>query len=245
MHSYRKKINYALAFTLVSLTIQLMVSIAMVRYPGEIKISFTILSKALQKINIDIPENFFFIEMKFGFLVGYIFAFYPLSILILLYSMIAWHLKIILNNFLDELNSYVSYRKIFQMYDNISRLIHTADATLGSLAFKTIIFVSVYLYFGFFFLMSSRASFDYNGINTLYTVVFVLSLLFVMIYNAAGICEINNEIHETVLRLPHDIPEAQDKIFLVMMSQKDLGLSVGGMVIMKKGVFPHINWSNM
>lgn len=233
LQSYKKKFDFALAFILLSQAIQLMTTTIYInREKYYIPPAFYI----LQKFNITITDNFLFFETKFCFIVSYVHNIYPLTIFILLYSVLAWHLKVIVDNILYVGNS-VSFHKLFEMYNKIFRLIKAADLLLRGLVLIAVFFISTYLYFTLFSLLQSGMSASIKNLSAMYFIVFTLVQLYVMVYNAAGILDVNEDIHSLVLDRYHDSSNYSEKMFLLMKTQKAMGLTIGGLVIIKRGVF--------
>ena len=59
-----------------------------------------------------------------------------------------------------------------------------------------------------------------------------------MVNNAAEIPDINEEIHDEILQLPHDTSSSTDKTFLLMKTEKILALTLDGIIYMD------FNWNN-
>lgn len=190
-----------------------------------------------EKANLQVPKYFLLIEAILQYVVPYTFHIYPMNFFILLYSSLAWQLKIILTDFLKKSKQSYSFKVLFLEYSSVVRLVHTADEVLKSLVLKVFVFTSCYFYFALFYLMQSGKLITLRSIVAMVPLLFTYCLLFIMTKIASAIPDINVAIHNAVLHLPHDSVTSTDKMLFLMKSQQDLGLTVGGIVTIKKGLF--------
>ena len=100
-----------------------------------------------------------------------------------------------------------------------------------------IIFISSILYFSIYYLFSSWKNVGFLNFSALLAMFGLFFELFGLSVVAGGISDMNVQIHELILKLPHDSLSAADKMFLVIKTQKELGMTVGNLVVMKRGFF--------
>lgn len=196
------------------------------------------ISSILKKYNVSNIENIIYAEFIITLYIPSYFAAHPLNVFFILYSVIAWQLTIALDYFRQHIKSDMStFNHIFIEYNRLYRLVQEVNELFSFLILYAIIFMSGILYFDIYHLLSSWNSTNLLNILALLLVLFFLCELFAMIYVAAGIPDVNAKIHELILNMSHDSLSANDKMFLVIKTQKELGLSVGNQVIIKKGFF--------
>lgn len=164
---------------------------------------------------------------------------YPFHLFTILYSALARHLEVLMHECLQGVKrpiSTSSFCRLFATYSKLYRVVQKVDEVLRTLVFVGILSVSSLIYFTLFSLLKARITF-FSQTGTLALFGLVLAEVFLMIDSAAEIPDMNVEIHNAVLGLSHDASTSSDKMFLALKTQQQIGLSLGGLALMRRGVF--------
>lgn len=229
----RKKLLFSLGGIFITLTVWCIITAVHSR--GYKDNQFV--NSVLDKLKIRLSDKCLYVESILEFAVPYVCTVYPLSIFFLLYSFLALHIKIIMECFRNQIVKSSCFKDIFTEYNNICNLIEIADKILSSLVLTAILYASCILYYSIFLLIKSERSISFFTLLDAVPLLCVLLHLLKMIDSAAGIPDINAQIHKLILNLPHVPSSSADKLFLVLKTQKELGLSVGGLATVKRGLF--------
>ncbi|KAG8189534.1 hypothetical protein JTE90_008494 [Oedothorax gibbosus] len=164
----------------------------------------------------------------------------PFCLFGLLYVAISWRLKEILKNFNNRLkSSSPNISECLETYNRICSLVKYADKTLNSLMFISVFFMSCMLYFTVFnvLLPSDSTSNTQNRINSSLNMTFMVTLFYGILYFASEIPNVVADISDVIHSMVVDKDSAWQKVELLLRVHQGLFLSVGQMVIIRKGLF--------
>lgn len=236
IQAVRKNIICLLIFVLISPIILCIITILQLK-ENAIEYEVISLGTILKQYNVTKVENVTYAESILNLIIPLIFTILPMNVLFILYSVISWQLKTAFNYFKNHIQTNTSFPQIFREYNQLYNLIKGANDLFSFIILYAIVIISCIIYFNIYCLFSSWKNIGLLNILALLPGIFYFCGLFAMIYVAAGITDVNDEIHELVLNLNHDSLSANDKMFLVIKTQKELGMSVGNQVVMKRGFF--------
>lgn len=232
----KRKLNLIIAFMIVSQTILCILGILLVNSETPLAKDNITLFSTLRKFNISIPKTAFDVESKVRVLVLCLHNVYSFHFFVALYSTLSWHIKLLVEQFLER-KHLPSFQELFKEYSELCNLIDHANNVLRALVLLAVIFISSFLYLTLYTVMSSGLDLDFMSLTSVLAIDLILIELYFMIHIASGIPETNDQIHDAILNLPHDLLTSTDKICLVMKTHRQLGLSLGGVVFIRRGIF--------
>lgn len=161
---------------------------------------------------------------------------FPLLMFGIFYSAHAWHIKEILSDFIESVkespNKFSHHLKI---YNKIQALVDTSDSNLKSLVWWIVSYVSVNLYFSLFEILDGQM--NRNSLMTLTSVLCMVVVLFIMLWYASNIPDMNEEVSDTIQHLPGFVETSNEKLELILKVRQGVSFSVGGIVSIGRGFF--------
>ncbi|KAG8180422.1 hypothetical protein JTE90_022771 [Oedothorax gibbosus] len=162
----------------------------------------------------------------------------PFCLFGILYAVISWHLREILKHFKGSLRlSHPKLSECSETYNRISSLVIYADKTLNSLMGISVFYISCALYFTVFNVLPDRLSITHNGIISTLNIIFMGIFLYGMLYFASEIPTIVADISRVIHSMVADNDSIMQKVELLIYVNQGIFLSVGQMVIIRKGLF--------
>ncbi|KAG8189535.1 hypothetical protein JTE90_008495 [Oedothorax gibbosus] len=166
----------------------------------------------------------------------------PFCLFGILYAAISWRLRAILKSFKNRLlkSSGPKISECSETYNRICSLVNYTDKTLNSLMFISVFFMSCILYFTVFnMLLPSGDGYVVtpNRIISLLNLIFMVIYLYGMLYFASEIPNVVADISDVIHSMVVDKESVGQKVELLLRVHQGLFLSVGQMVIIRKGLF--------
>lgn len=235
--TFRRKFIFVLVSVIVFLSAWCIVATPNLNedITGKEKIN---LCSIVKNYNVSFPETTCRMEPTLNFIIPLIFSGYPFNVFFILFTGIAWQLKVALNYFEKQISIVrPSYQQIFNDYCDLCNLVDVANEVFSIILLIAIIYISCCVYFTINWLMMSWMGLSFLNMVALLPVFYSFCQIFVMLHVGHGIVTANKSLLNLILQIPHDSTSTTDKLFLAIKMQQEFGLSIGSMFILKRGLF--------